>query len=291
MKILNIGSINIDYVYEVDDFVKSGETIPSNNFKVFLGGKGLNQSVALAQAGSQVFHAGNINIKDDNIKKELIKWNVNIDYIKEVDESTGHAIIQVNKSGENSIIIHGGANRAFESSQIDKILQNFNRGDILLLQNEINKIPEIIEKAKNRGMKIFFNPAPMTKEVLNYPLSLVDYLIVNESEAKKLSKNNIDFDEIIYYLKNKYSNTSILLTLGEKGSIYSNTNEHFKCEAVKVKALDTTAAGDTFIGYFTSYLSKKKEIKDCLLIASKAASICVTKKGGAISIPKNTFII
>ena len=140
-------------------------------------------------------------------------------------------------------------------------------------------------------MKIFFNPAPMTKEVLNYPLSLVDYLIVNESEAKKLSKNNIDFDEIIYYLKNKYSNTSILLTLGEKGSIYSNKNEYFKCEAVKVKALDTTAAGDTFIGYFISYLSKKKEIKDCLLIASKAASICVTKKGGAISIPKNTFII
>ena len=291
MKILNIGSINIDYVYEVDDFVKSGETIPSNNFKVFLGGKGLNQSVALAQAGSQVFHAGNINIKDDNIKKELIKWNVNIDYIKEVDESTGHAIIQVNKSGENSIIIHGGANRAFESSQIDKILQNFNRGDILLLQNEINKIPEIIEKAASRGMRIFFNPAPMTKEVLNYPLRLVDYLIVNESEAKKLSKNNIDYDEIIYYLKNKYSNTSILLTLGEKGSIYFNKNEYFKCEAVKVKAVDTTAAGDTFIGYFISYLSKKKEIKDCLLIASKAASICVTKKGGAISIPKNTFII
>ena len=291
MKILNIGSINIDYVYEVDDFVKSGETIPSNNFKVFLGGKGLNQSVALAQAGSQVFHAGNINIKDNNIKKELLKWKVNVDYIKEIDESTGHAIIQVNKDGENSIIIHGGANRAFESSQIDIILENFSKGDILLLQNEINKIPEIIEKAKNKGMKIFFNPAPMTKEVLNYPLNLVDYLIVNENEAKKLTKNNIDFDEIIHLLKNKYFNTSILLTLGERGSIYSNKKKHLKCEAVKVKAIDTTAAGDTFIGYFISYLSKKKEIKDCLLIASKAASICVTKKGGAISIPKNKFII
>ena len=286
MKILNIGSINIDYVYEVDNFVKSGETIPSNNFKIFLGGKGLNQSVALAQAGSQIFHAGNINIKDDNIKKELTKWNVNIDYIKEVSESTGHAIIQVNKDGENSIIIHGGANRAFESNQIDMILENFNQGDILLLQNEINKIPEIIEKAKNIGMKIFFNPAPMTKEVLNYPIDLVDCLIVNESEAKKLTGKDLDSDEIINLLKNKYSNTSILLTLGEKGSIYSYKTKYLKCEAMKVKAVDTTAAGDTFIGYFISHLSRDKEIKDCLSIASKAASICVTKKGGAISIPK-----
>ena len=262
MKILNIGSINIDYVYEVDDFVKSGETIPSNNFKVFLGGKGLNQSVALAQAGSKVFHAGNINIKDDNIKKELTKWNVNVDNIKEVNDSTGHAIIQINKDGENSIIIHGGANKAFESIQIDMTLENFNQGDILLLQNEINKIPEIIEKAKNKGMKIFFNPAPMTKEVLNYPIDLVDCLIVNESEAKKLTEKDLDFDEIINLLKNKYSNTSILLTIGEKGSIYSYKTEYLKCEAIKVKAVDTTAAGDTFIGYFISYWSKDEEIKD-----------------------------
>ena len=286
MKILNIGSINIDYVYEVDDFVKSGETIPSNNFKVFLGGKGLNQSVALAQAGSQVFHAGNINIKDDNIKKELIKWNVNVDNIKEVNDSTGHAIIQVNKDGENSIIIHGGANKTIESNQIDIILENFNQGDILLLQNEINKIPEIIEKANKKGMKIFFNPAPMTKEVLNYPLNLVDCLIVNESESKKLTRKNVDFDEIINLLKNKYSNTSILLTLGEKGSIYSSKKKNFKCKAVKVKAIDTTAAGDTFIGYFISSLSRDNKVEDCLSMASKAASICVTKKGGAISIPK-----
>ena len=291
MKILNFGSINKDYVYSVNEFVNPGETIQTSNLKTFIGGKGLNQSVALAQAGSKVFHAGNINIKDDYIKKELIKWNVNIDYMEEVDESTGHAIIQVNKSGENSIIIHGGANRVFESDQIDKVLENFNQEDILLIQNEINKIPEIIEKAKNRGMTIFFNPAPMTKEVLKYPLSLVDYLILNESEAKKLSKNKIDFDEIIFDLKRKYSNTSVLLTLGEKGSIYSNRNECFKCEAVNVNAVDSTAAGDTFIGYFISCLSKKKEIKDCLLIASKAASICVSKKGGAISIPNHKIVI
>ena len=97
MKILNIGSINIDYVYEVDNFVKSGETIPSNNFKIFLGGKGLNQSVALAQAGSQIFHAGNINIKDDNIKNQDNKNNENLndvcDECRKIDESVTHNLI------------------------------------------------------------------------------------------------------------------------------------------------------------------------------------------------------
>jgi len=286
MKILNFGSINIDYVYEVENFVKSGETIPSKNFQTFLGGKGLNQSVALAHAGAKVYHAGNIKTKDNFIIEELKKWNVNTKYINEIEESTGHAIIQINKDGENSIIIHGGANRKITSSQIDFILDDFENKDILLLQNEINKIPEIINKASEKGMKIFFNPAPMTNEVSTYPIGLIDCLIVNETEANKLTGIKDDPKEIITSIQKKYSKTGILLTLGEKGSIYSYKNLLKMCKAKKVQAVDTTAAGDTFIGYFLSNFSNEKKIEDCLEIASKASSICVTKKGGAISIPK-----
>jgi len=287
MKILNIGSINIDYVYEVDDFVTSGETIPSKNFQTFLGGKGLNQSVSLAHAGAKVYHAGNINSKDNFIIEELKKWNVNTKYINEIEESTGHAIIQINKDGENSIIIHGGANRKITSNQIDSILENFNNQDILLIQNEINKIPEIINKASERGMKIFFNPAPMTNKVSTYPISLIDCLIVNESEANKLTGIKGNNNQTINSIKKKYPNTTILLTLGKKGSIYFDKNSYKKCKAVKVKAIDTTAAGDTFIGYFLTLFSKEKKLEDCLKMASIAAAKCVTKKGGAISIPKN----
>jgi len=287
MKILNFGSINIDYVYQVDEFVKSGETIPSKAFQTFLGGKGLNQSVALAHAGAIVYHAGNINSKEKSIKDKLKAWNINVEHINETEKPTGHAIIQVNQKGENSIIIHGGANLTITTNQIDEVLKNFKSKDILLIQNETNNVTEIINKASEKGMRIFFNPAPMTDEVKTYPISKINCLILNETEAINLSGLNNDPNQIIQSIQTKFPEIAILLTLGKKGSIYSHKNYYRKSKAKKVKAIDTTAAGDTFIGYFIANFSNQKKIGDCLEIASIAASLCVTKKGGAISIPKN----
>ena len=284
MKILNFGSINIDYVYSLLHFVQPGETTASQSFQTFIGGKGCNQSVAIAKAGVQVFHAGNISESGFFIKKQLEEWGVNTKFINIVKEATGHAIIQVNNEGENAIIIHGGANQTITEGQIDTTLSNFGKGDFLVLQNEINNIASIITKAKERKMTIFFNPAPITSSVHDYPLELVDYLIVNEPVGQQLtSKNNVK--SIIDQLKMAYPNTSIIMTLGKKGVIYTKNKVWIEQPAFEVKAIDTTAAGDTFIGYFIAMLSQQKSVQLALKIASKAASITVTRKGGAVSIP------
>ena len=286
MKILNFGSINKDFVYLVENFVQSGQTISSKKYEVFLGGKGLNQSVALAHSGANIYHAGCINKNDDSIIIQLNKWGVNTDNIIKVEDPTGHAIIQVNENGENSIIIHGGANHSISSEQIENTLNKFKSGDILVLQNEINKIEEIINRGYEIGMKIFLNPAPFTKEIINYPLQKLDTLIFNESEGFGLSSGEQDKTKILKYLSKKYPSTKLLLTLGKKGSIYIYNNKVIEIPANKVNSVDTTAAGDTYIGYFISSYYKNNEVKESMEIASKAASISTTKMGGAISIPK-----
>ena len=286
MKILNFGSINKDFVYLVENFVQSGQTISSKKYEVFLGGKGLNQSVALAHSGANIYHAGCINKNDDSIIMQLNKWGVNTDNIIKVEDPTGHAIIQVNDNGENSIIIHGGANHSISSEQIENTLNKFKSGDILVLQNEINKIEEIINRGYEIGMKIFLNPAPFTKEIINYPLQKLDTLIFNESEGFGLSSGEQDKTKILKYLSKKYPSTKLLLTLGKKGSIYIYNNKVIEIPANKVNSVDTTAAGDTYIGYFISSYYKNNEVKESMEIASKAASISTTKMGGAISIPK-----
>ena len=286
MKILNFGSINKDFVYLVENFVQSGQTISSKKYEVFLGGKGLNQSVALAHSGANIYHAGCINKNDDSIIIQLNKWGVNTDNIIKVEDPTGHAIIQVNDHGENSIIIHGGANHSISSEQIENTLNKFNSGDILVLQNEINKIDEVINRGYEIGMKIFLNPAPFTKEITNHPLEKLDTLIFNESEGFGLSSGEKEKTKILKYLSKKYPNTKLLLTLGRKGSVYSYNNKVIEIPANKVNSIDTTAAGDTYIGYFISSYYKNNEVKESMEIASKAASISTTKMGGAIAIPK-----
>ena len=285
MKILNFGSINKDLVYNVEDFVKPGETISSKDYGLYLGGKGLNQSVAISQSGSKVYHAGCVNKSDNSIISDLKKWGVNTDYINKINEATGHAIIQIDHNGENSIIIHGGANNCIEKKQIDNVLSYFNEGDYIILQNEINNVNEIIEKAYKRGLIIFFNPAPYSIEINNYCLEKVNTLICNESEGKGLSGRTHEM-EIIDALSNKYPNTRHILTLGERGSIYSFDNKTIKIKAEAVKTIDTTAAGDTYIGYYISSISKGVSIEKSMKTASKAAAIATTTVGGAKSIPK-----
>ena len=285
MKILNFGSINKDLVYNVEDFVKPGETISSRDYGLYLGGKGLNQSVAISKSGSEVYHAGCINKSDHSIISNLKKWGVNTDYINKIDEATGHAIIQINQDGENSIIIHGGANNCVEKDQIDMVLSNFNEGDYILLQNEINSVNEIIEKAHKKGLRIFFNPAPYSSAVNNYSIEKVNTLIYNETEGQRLSGKK-DYNQIIKTLSNKYPNTRQILTLGERGSIYSFDKNTIKVKAESVKTIDSTAAGDTYIGYYISSLSKKISVKQSMKIASQAASIATTIVGGANSIPE-----
>ena len=184
MKVLCFGSLNIDYTYKVDHFVKKGETLSSDALHVFGGGKGLNQSVALAKAGCEVYHAGAIG-EDGLFLLDMLKSSgAKTDYVKILkDEKTGHAIIQNDRSGDNCILLYGGANQAMNKSQVDEVLSHFEKGDYIVLQNEINELTYIVEKAHERGMIIILNPSPMNEKILALPLEVVDYFILNEIEA------------------------------------------------------------------------------------------------------------
>jgi len=285
MKILNFGSINKDFFYSVNDFVKPGETISSIKYNVKIGGKGLNQSVGISKAGQKIYHAGIINKDDTFILDRLKKWNINCENIVLGVNPTGHAIIQVDKNGENSIIIHGGANHDFDIKFIKSVLSKFDSGDILVLQNEINNIKEIIDGAHHKKMKIVFNPAPFNNEILSYDLNKISTLILNQTEGEALSKEKKPVN-ILRVLNSKFNNTEIILTLGEKGSLYSFKDELLKIKAHKVDTVDTTGAGDTFIGYYVAGIASKMNKKDNLKRASKAAAIATTKLGGAGSIPR-----
>lgn len=287
MKVLNFGSLNIDYVYDVNNFVRKGETISSKGLNVFCGGKGLNQSVALARAGADVYHAGMIG-KDGIFLVDFLKNSgVNVDNILIRDDiRTGNAIIQREISGDNCIILFAGANRSITRDYVDKVLEKFGRGDYIVLQNEISELPYIVESAHRQGMKIVLNPSPMDEKIGELNLSYIDYFLLNETEALKLSGiDKFDSKKCMSGLVNTYKGAGVLITLGDKGAIYSDGNIFVEQKAVKTKAVDTTAAGDTFTGYFVNGILGGKEIKEAINEATIAASIAVSRIGAAPSIP------
>ncbi|MBZ9535739.1 ribokinase [Cytobacillus oceanisediminis] len=284
MKILNFGSLNIDKVYSVPHFVSAGETLSSTNYEEFPGGKGLNQSIALAKAGAEVYHTGKIGKDGLFLKDILSESNVNIDWIEETGTTTGHAIIQVSSSGENCILLFGGANKEITIDQINDVLVNFSQDDLLLLQNEINDLEYIVEKAHKKGLKIALNPSPINETITKLGFSKIDYLILNEIEAKAITGENMN-DKIFQRLLSLNKQLKIVLTLGTEGVIYKDSVQEHRQPSYKVDAVDTTAAGDTFLGYFLSQISQHTDIKKSLQIAAKAASIAVTRKGAASSIP------
>lgn len=284
MKILNFGSMNIDFVFNVDHIVISGETISSSEMNTFPGGKGLNQSIALARAGAKVYHAGMIG-EDGLVLLELLeKEGVNCDNVKIINEKTGTAFIQVDHNGQNSIIVYGGANRKITEQYIDNVLRSFDDEDIILLQNEISNIDYIIKKSFEKEMKIVFNPSPVDDKLLQYDLNKISIFILNQYEGSLLSENT-SLNSTISILKKKYPYARIVITQGSEGVIYLDNKNIYKHGAYNVNVVDTTAAGDTFAGYFLALFSKNIELPEVLELSSKAAALTVTRKGAAHAIP------
>ena len=280
--IVNFGSLNVDYVYQVDHFVRPGETLAAAAFNVFAGGKGANQSVALARAGASVMHAGRLGRRDTWLRDKLAAAGVDPRLIELVDGPSGHAIIQVNRQGENSIVLFGGANQTVTPAQIRKVMARARRGDVLLLQNEINDIAEIMRQGAAAGLLIALNPAPMSAAVKEYPLDLVDTLIVNEIEAEQLLGGNGA------RLK---PGAELVLTLGARGARYEAGGRRLAVPAEPVHAVDTTAAGDTFIGYFLAARAAGADPEAALRLACRAAAVCVTRPGAMDSIPLRAEVV
>ena len=288
MRVLNFGSLNLDYVYTVDHFVMPGETISSTSRTIKHGGKGLNQSVALARAGADVAHAGCIGEGGESLKEMLEKEGVDVSALIRTEEMQGHTVIQVNPDGENCIILYGGSNQRITEEQIGMTLQEYSAGDWLVLQNEINLLPEIVEAAFKRGMRIVLNPSPYNEKLEKVDFHKLSWLLVNEIEAEQITGSG-DPDKAWQILHERYPGLSVLITLGKRGSVAyamtKNGTEKVSQEAMKVKAVDTTAAGDTFTGYFVAGLMKGEPLKACMEEATKASAISVTRPGAADSIP------
>ena len=284
MRILNYGSLNIDHVYGVHHFVRPGETIGSTSYARFCGGKGLNQSVALARAGAEVWHAGKIGAEGKFLKERLLADDVNVDFVEEVSVPTGHAIIQVDAEGENAIVIHGGANRAIARADVERVLRAFSPGDFLLVQNETSALKDMLELAAAGKLNVAFNPAPFGPEVSNYPLQNVDLFILNETEGQGLT-GRAGADEIADAMLTRFTGAAIILTLGARGALYKDEAGSFEATAQRIEAVDTTAAGDTFIGFFLALYTRGLDVRHCLEVACRAATLCVTRAGAADSIP------
>ena len=284
MKVLNIGSMNLDLVYSVDHIVQPGETEASTALDTFLGGKGLNQSMALAKAGVEVYQGGMIGEDGQPFLDACAEYGVKADYIRTVPGKSGHAVIQRDKNAQNCILLYGGANQMLTEEYVDSVLADFGAGDILLLQNEVNQMPYIVEKAYEKGMQIALNPSPFNEKLNEVDMAKISIFLMNEVEGNQIT-GLTDPDEIIVEMLKRFPKARIVLTLGKDGAVYADAEQKHFQPVFKVQAVDTTAAGDTFSGYFLAGLLDGMSVPDILKMSAKASSIAVTREGAVPSIP------
>ncbi len=275
----------MDYVYSLDHIVNVGETETSYRLELFPGGKGLNQSIALARAGAHVYHAGCLGHDGEMLRDILVQSGVDVSFLRTVEEKNGHAIIQVSAKGENSIFLYPGSNEAVDEAWVDEVMTHFGEGDLLLLQNEISCMEYIVSRGYEKGMLIILNPSPFNDTVRRLDMDKLSYLILNEVEAAEITSCQAA-EECIAFFRAHYPRLRVMLTLGEQGCIYADSECEYRQLAYSVRAVDTTAAGDTFTGYFVDGLARGMAIPDILKLASAASAISVTKNGAAPSIPK-----
>lgn len=291
MRVLCFGSLNIDYTYQVAHFVQKGETISSESLQIYSGGKGLNQSVALAKAGADVYHAGAIGTDGTFLLDVLQEAGAHTqDVCVRSDIRSGHAMIQNDSTGDNCILLYGGANQAITRAQVDEVMERFDAGDFIMLQNEINEMPYIMQKAYEKGLVIVLNPSPMDEKIFKLPLEYVDYFLLNEVEAAQLlgehtGSQACEWELTAKKLRERFPHAVVVLTLGGEGAVYMDDTQTVRQPIYPVQAVDTTAAGDTFSGYFISGIIRGLSAAQAMDLAARASAIAVTRVGAAPSIP------
>lgn len=284
MRILNFGSLNLDYVYQVPHFLAPGETMAALSQQVHPGGKGLNQSIAMARAGASVCHAGAIGQGGEMLAQLLRQQGIDTTYLQTLDCLQGNAIIQVTPQGENCILLYGGSNQAMTPDQVAQTLAHFGPGDLLVVQNEVSCLPQMIELAAQRGMQVALNPSPFEDSLLSLPFDKITWLFINEVEGAQMT-GQTEPDEILRVLRERYPLLQVVLTLGHNGSICAAQGRTIHQPIFKVKAVDTTAAGDTFTGYFLAALTENRPLEECMRRAAAASAISVSRAGASVSIP------
>lgn len=289
VRILSFGSLNIDHVYQVPHFVSPGETLSSSFYKRCAGGKGLNQSIALSRAGCSVSHVGQISNDGLFLKNLLNENHVDTNHVVIQEQPTGHAIIQVTPEGENSIVLYGGANQCLKEDFCDLVLTQSQQNDVVLLQNEINQNEFILRRAKELDLPVIFNPSPWQNSILKWDLSAVKLFVLNEQEALGFAgQTQFDEEQLVDVLRQKFPHADFVVTRGSKGSLFFNQKNLFFQDVIRTDlVVDTTGAGDTFLGFFVASYLRQDSIQTCLKRASHAAALCVTREGASSSIPQD----
>lgn len=280
MTIWNLGSINADLAYTVPHLPQPGETIAATALLRGLGGKGANMSVAAARAAARVVHLGAVGADGAWAVERMMEYGVDTRHIARVDGATGHAIILVDEGGENSIVLHHGANHAIPETLLGSALSEASTGDWLLMQNETLLQPKAAALARQMGLKVAYVPAPFEIDAARAVLPFCDLLVLNEVECGQL----IDATGGIADL----GVDTVVVTEGARGGRIHTRRAQWQAQrfdAPKVTAVDTTGAGDTFAGYLIAGLDRGMPLLQAVGLAVKAAALMVTRHGTADVIP------
>ena len=279
MAIYNLGSINSDYFYHLPNLPLAGETLAAQDYKRGMGGKGANMSVAASRGAARVMHIGAVGQDGLWAKNRLLEYGVDTRHIA-IGSIMGHAIIMIDPSGENSIVIQPGANREITKHQIGSALSEASSGDILLMQNETNQQAYTAKTAKELGLKVIYAAAPFEAKSVADILPYIDILVLNEIEAEQLESS---CGQVLQSLGVDH----IFVTRGSRGGKHfdklKDKTTHF--DAIPVKAVDTTGAGDTFTGYLAAGLDRGLSFEQSILLATRAAALMVKRHGTSDVIP------
>ena len=285
MAVFNLGSLNIDYIYTLPHLLVAGETLSAIDVEAALGGKGANQSLAIARAGGSISHAGQIHKDDEAWLSQLADEGVILTHVKRANVATGHAIVMVDAlTGENQIVLSPGANDQLPLDMIAPFLASALPQDWALSQNETNLTTSFLTAAKNKGMKICYSAAPFVAEITASLLPLVDLLIVNHIEAAALiAHQGCSADAL--------GVPHLIITSGAKGADYCGDHGSFHVPAPKVQPVDTTGAGDTYLGYVLAGIDAGQTMQDAMHDAAQAAALQVARHGASAAIPRRDEII
>jgi len=294
-----IGSINMDVVNQVVKHPMPGETIHGRGTSYHPGGKGANQAVAAARAGAAVRMAGAVGTDffGPVLLDALAGHGVHTGTVLPLESTSGLAFITVDAEGENSIILSAGANGRFTPERLRSIWPELEGCSAVLLQNEIpwDTTFAAMKLAQDRGMRIYFNPAPALRpQQETFPL--LHCLILNETEAGfitgRILSNDESEEEVAIHQLLDCGAESVILTLGGKGLLYGDRNGgRLRLPAYQVQPVDTTAAGDTFIGAYAAAKEQGNSVEDALRFAAAAAAIAVTRNGAQESVPSRAEIL
>lgn len=288
VNILNFGTLYAECIYTVGNLDFSDDTLEIESSQTFAGGRGLNISVALSRAGiSKIFHAGYVGASSEFLREALKNSGVNTANLKLVDKPSAHSIVLLEDETRSKKLYFKGVNNEVSLEFAETVLNRFSCEDILIIDDGVSNFEYIIGMAHEKNMKIFIAPE---NPVINLDLNLIDYIFINEIQAKNISKRESRQD-IVKFFKSNYPLLCVVINFGKNGYVCIAKKQTLFQSSLKKEHIDFTASFDAFIGYFIACVLRGKKLQYTLLLSAASLAICSAKKGSAFSIPYENEVL